>query len=125
FADLAASALNGEMKLETVVRLRQEKGECSLVSNFEYEEFLAKGHGAKLPDIDIQSTDLAQLYYTSGTTGRAKGVMLSHENCAFNALGAVAELALSDKDCWLHTAPMFHLVDAWAIWAVTWVGGRH
>lgn len=42
-----------------------------------------------------------------------------------NALGAVTELKLSDEDTWMHIGPMFHLADAWSIWAVTWVGGKH
>jgi len=68
---------------------------------------------------------LAQLYYTSGTTGRPKGVMLSHRNVYIHALMTVAELHLTDADVWLHAAPLFHLADAWATWAITWVGGTH
>ena len=68
---------------------------------------------------------VAQIYYTSGTTGRPKGVMLSHKNVSVHALGTVAELHLTDRDVWIHVAPLFHLADAWATWAVTWVGGTH
>jgi fatty-acyl-CoA synthase len=77
-------------------------------------------HYACFPD-----TQLAQLYYTSGTTGKAKGVMLNHMNVTSNALGAVTELGFSDATTWGHFAPIFHLADAWAIFAVTWVGGKH
>ncbi len=69
--------------------------------------------------------DLAQIYYTSGTTGSPRGVMLLHRNIASHALMTVAELGLSDRDVWAHVAPMFHLADAWAVFAITWVGGRH
>ncbi|HEY7681773.1 MAG TPA: long-chain-fatty-acid--CoA ligase [Gemmatimonadales bacterium] len=68
---------------------------------------------------------VAHLYYTSGTTGRPKGVMLTHRNVWIHALAAVAELGLNQRDVWAHVAPMFHLADAWATFAITWVGGRH
>lgn len=67
----------------------------------------------------------AQIYYTSGTTGEPKGVVLTHDNVGTHALAAIAELSLSDADVWGHFAPMFHLADAWATFAVTWVGGCH
>jgi len=44
---------------------------------------------------------------------------------AYHSLGTIAELKMTDEDVWLHAAPMFHLADAWATWAVTWVGGTH
>lgn len=90
-----------------------------------YEPFLMAHWGVPLMEPVATRDDLAQLYYTSGTTGTAKGVMLSQSNAAFNALAAVAELNIKDSDVWLHVAPIFHLVDAWAIWAITWAGGKH
>ena len=78
------------------------------------------GHAPELP-----ADALAHLYYTSGTTGRPKGVMLTHGNVWTHALATVADLGLSDADTWAHIAPMFHLADAWATFAITWVGGRH
>ncbi len=74
---------------------------------------------------ETPSDALAHLYYTSGTTGQPKGVMLTHRNVWVHALAAVAELGLSERDRWAHVAPMFHLADAWASFAITWVGGRH
>ena len=73
----------------------------------------------------IKDDDVAQLYYTSGTTGRPKGVMLTHKNVKSHALGTIAELQLVDNDHWFHVAPLFHLADAWATFAITWVGGKH
>lgn len=67
----------------------------------------------------------AQLYYTSGTTGTPKGVVLTHRNVATHARAAVQELGLAASDTWAHIAPMFHLADAWAVFAVTAVGGHH
>ncbi len=69
--------------------------------------------------------DVAQLYYTSGTTGEPKGVMLTHRNVELHARNAALELGLSATDVWGHFAPMFHLADAWATFAITLVGGCH
>ncbi len=90
-----------------------------------YEAFVHSGRGAASPIRSPGDDELAQLYYTSGTTGRPKGVMLTHRNVCTHALGAVAELQLTDADVWAHVAPMFHLADAWATFAITMVGGRH
>ncbi len=90
-----------------------------------YEEVLEKADLNALPEPSINGEDIAQIYYTSGTTGRPKGVMLSHKNVATHALGTIAEIHLTDQDVWIHVAPLFHLADAWATWAVTWVGGTH
>ncbi len=69
--------------------------------------------------------DVAHLYYTSGTTGRPKGVPLTHRNVVSHALAATTELDLASDDVWGHFAPMFHLADAWATLAITAVGGTH
>jgi acyl-CoA synthetase (AMP-forming)/AMP-acid ligase II len=77
------------------------------------------------PAARVGPDDLAQLYYTSGTTGRPKGVMLTHRNVCTHARWAIRELGLTGRDRWGHFAPMFHLADAWATFAVTAVGGVH
>jgi acyl-CoA synthetase (AMP-forming)/AMP-acid ligase II len=90
-----------------------------------YETTLSQTDSSILPETQIADSDTAQIYYTSGTTGRAKGVMLSHKNVTTHALGTIAELHLIDRDVWIHVAPLFHLADAWATWAITWIGGTH
>jgi len=90
-----------------------------------YETLLAGASSSPPPELTIEDSDIAQLYYTSGTTGRSKGVILTHKNVGSHALGTIAELHLTDRDNWFHVAPLFHLADAWATFAVTWVGGKH
>ncbi len=94
-------------------------GECA------YETLLA---GAEPLDEAAGSEDpaaTAQIFFTSGTTGLPKGVCLAHANLVASAMDAMETLALRQDDVWLHAAPMFHLVDAFAIWGLTLVGGRH
>jgi long-chain acyl-CoA synthetase len=67
--------------------------------------------------------DLVGLFYTSGTTGGPKGVMLSHRNLWANALHSIISLPL--RSVWLHSAPMFHLADFGAVYSVTYKGGTH
>ncbi|NIR98558.1 MAG: long-chain fatty acid--CoA ligase, partial [Gammaproteobacteria bacterium] len=53
--------------------------------------------------------DLAALFYTGGTTGRAKGVMLSHDNFIANSMTALVNLGIREHSVHLHVAPLFHL----------------
>jgi acyl-CoA synthetase (AMP-forming)/AMP-acid ligase II len=93
--------------------------------DMEYEALL-RGQAPNPPGgRGLRDDDVAHLYYTSGTTGRPKGVMLTHKNVKSHALGTIAELNLSDRDHWFHVAPLFHLADAWATFAITWAGGKH
>ena len=86
------------------------------------------GPGALEPPEDLEALDeesLITLNYTSGTTARPKGVMLTHRNAALNALDFVIHGRLDVNDVYLHTLPMFH-VNGWGgVWAVTAVGATH
>ena len=73
----------------------------------------------------LPADHVAQLYYTSGTTGEPKGVMLTHGNIAAHSDCACAEFQLSETDVWIHVAPMFHLADAWATFAFTSSAATH
>lgn len=88
-------------------------------------ESLLKAHPAQPLEIKFCENDLAELFYTSGTSGKLKGVMLSHRNLYANALNFIIALGLSDRDIQLHTIPLFH-VNGWGTpHALTAVGGTH
>lgn len=63
---------------------------------------------AEFADVPRAADDLAAILYTSGTTGRSKGAMLTHENLLSNALVLVEYWRFSAKDVLLHALPIFH-----------------
>ncbi len=68
----------------------------------------AAGQGADFADPVHGPNDLAAILYTSGTTGRSKGVMLSRENLASNAEALVGIWQFTEADVLLHALPVFH-----------------
>jgi len=90
-----------------------------------YETLIEETQLKKEISLRIADSDISQIYYTSGTTGRPKGVILTHKNNSAHADGTIRELKLAQTDRWLHVSPMFHLADAWAVWALTKVGATH
>ena len=90
-----------------------------------HETLIEEAQLKKEISLGIADSDIAQIYYTSGTTGRPKGVILTHKNNSAHADGTIHELKLAQTDKWLHVSPMFHLADAWAVWALTKVGATH
>lgn len=73
----------------------------------------------------FQEKDVAELFYTSGTTGPPKGVMLTHRNLYLHALSTMAVYPMAETDIQLHLIPLFH-VNGWGIpHFLTAKGGTH
>jgi fatty-acyl-CoA synthase len=73
----------------------------------------------------IEETDLLTINYTSGTTSRPKGVMITHRNAYMNIVGTLLHVPMQVADRYLWTLPMFH-ANGWTfVWTVTAVGARH
>jgi len=68
---------------------------------------------------------LAGIFYTGGTTGHPKGVMLSHRNMLSSCFYSLASLRFSDRSVYLHAAPMFHVGDVGLTLTITMIGGVH
>lgn len=108
--------------LETVIF----SGDVTPPDMINFEDVVTAGsHMQETVDQEMDEDDLAGLYYTGGTTGRAKGVMLSHKNIMSNAINVLMATGYNQRDTWLHAAPMFHLADVGSIFALTMVGARH
>ncbi len=73
----------------------------------------------------VTPDDLAGLFYTGGTTGAAKGVMLTHGNLIANAYHFMACWPFAPDTRWLVVAPMFHAAGTIGVLATVWAGGRH
>ena len=90
-----------------------------------YEQLMDLAPTDRPPQPEMGENDVCELFYTSGTTGRPKGVMLTHRNVFFNAVNFTIGLGLRDRDVQLHTIPLFH-ANGWGTpHALTWVGGTH
>ena len=90
----------------------------------EYEDLLEAADPIDLERPDDERT-LISINYTSGTTGKPKGVLTNHRGAYLHALGVIAEARLTPRSSYLWTLPMFHC-NGWAYpWAVTAMGAKH
>jgi fatty-acyl-CoA synthase len=90
----------------------------------DYERAVAEASG-EFDRPEIGERDLLTINYTSGTTARPKGVMITHRNAAMNTIGTLLHLPIGVAERYLWTLPMFH-ANGWTYtWTVTAAGGTH
>jgi len=96
--------------VDTVIRLQDD-----------YESLLADASTMEL-GVGVTEDSLAGLFYTGGTTGASKGVMLSHRNLISNAFHNMTISLLSQDDVGLILAPMFHAAGTNGVLGGIWSG---
>ena len=120
FAAMVPVIREGASSLRAVIHA----GDKSAPAGTDSFEGLVEAH-AGIDDVEAGGDALFGIFYTGGTTGAPKGVMLSHANVCSSALALLAEGALPEGVVALHAAPMFHLADFMLTTGVLLRGGEH
>ena len=101
-------------------------GDAPLADGWQDWEALIAGQPTVPPDDpQLDENDLVSINYTSGTTARPKGVMLTHRNFYTNAYHYIAHLGIDHNDVNMWTLPMFHCNGWGGVYALTAMGAKH
>ena len=91
----------------------------------DWEALIADESGELPAPVERDENDIVSINYTSGTTARPKGVMLTHRNCYINAYSFIGHLQVGHEDVEMWTLPMFHCNGWGGVYALTGQGGTH
>ena len=108
FGAVVGSALAGMAAPPLVIDIRDPAAPGAALGPVDYEGLLASGDPEAAPDGPADEWDSIALNYTSGTTGRPKGVLYHHRGAYLTALGNVIEWDMGRAPVYLWTLPMFH-----------------
>ena len=123
---VVAGHLEGGAQLREVVVLHDPaSGADPVDAHTSFGDFVARGSDEPLPfEVDDEERTIS-INYTSGTTGRPKGVMYSHRGGYLNAIAELIHSNHVPESVYLWTLPMFHCNGWCTTWGVTAIGGTH
>ncbi len=124
FAKLVEPVRKNLTTVKHYIDVNDEAGHTNL-GGTDYEAFLKEGSPDPVAWCIEHETEEITINYTSGTTGRPKGVVFSHRGAYLNAINEVLETHQRPESVYLWTLPMFHC-NGWCFtWGVTALGGTH
>ena len=112
-------------EIVTVIDPVVERGIADRLNGPRYPDLLERGSDVPLQWTVEDELATITINYTSGTTGKPKGVMYTHRGAYLNSLGELLHSEHSSDSVYLWTLPMFHCNGWCSAWAVTAIGGRH
>lgn len=126
FSSLAAAAIETLSRDILVIDIEDPEGPGGeRIGTYTYEELLAQGNDDFIYTLPDDEWDALALNYTSGTTGRPKGVVYSHRGAWTNAVNNVVTWEMPHHPVYLWTLPLFHC-NGWCFpWTITLLGGTH
>ena len=120
FASIAEAVRADARSVRAVIHMGDAAAPVGMTS---YEHLIERA--APIPDAGRTGDDLAGIFYTGGTTGFPKGVMLSHRSLWASAAAAASVVAWRRDDVALHAGPMFHLAAFSAVMGTLLIGAQH
>jgi acyl-CoA synthetase (AMP-forming)/AMP-acid ligase II len=119
FIEMCRSCRDQLEQLEHIIVL----GDMNSDELISYEKLISE-MSATEPDTEVTENDLYLIMYTSGTTGRPKGVMSSHKNYMANTVNMTLELKIQHEDVTLLVMPLYHNGGLWPTLVHYYQGGR-
>lgn len=105
-AELARAAAQLDTQVAQFIWLPSEDPSTPTPGMLAFDELAACTD--PLPDVPLQSTDLAQIVYTSGTESAPKGAMLTHDAVLWQYVSCVINADIAERDVVLHALPLYH-----------------